>query len=493
MSDVDLPMPSGALEQAESLDAEKGLIRSGKLAGLSMWSAIWTLAIPVMIQQTLQALVGMADKVFAGQLPHEMVKPALDAVGVGSYVNWFMGVALTGLGIGGQALIARAIGGGDSREAHRSLGQAMTLSIIWGVVVGVVLWLIVMPLARMCGLSGEAAIYCRQYIQYMAYAMPFSGIMLVGSMCLYGAGETTRPSLIAIEVNLVNIVLSWILSGVDMTYGGHTLVNPFSFDLHVVGIALGTAIGYLWGALRTLWVLRRGVKDLRLHARDLSLQRHMVWRIVRIGVPNFFEGLAMWGVNLFVLSFIGTIAARMASDGGLQGAHIIAVQWEAFSFMPGFAIGTAAGALAGQYLGAGNPELARKAILTCAMLAMLVMGSCGLVFITQSEALTKLISHEQIHLLHTPNLLRICGAVQIFFALTMVFRNGLRGVGDANWTFVITTVSSYGVRLPAAYLLGVHWGYGLEGIWFALCGEFTIRCLLFTARFMHGGWKRLKV
>ena len=55
----------------------------------------------------------------------------------------------------------------------------------------------------------------------------------------------------------------------------------------------------------------------------------------------------MWAVNLFVLQFIGIIGAR-AGDGaageGLQGAHIIAIQWEAFSFMPGFAIGTAAGA-----------------------------------------------------------------------------------------------------------------------------------------------------
>lgn len=482
-----------AMEQAESLDASEGLIKSGKLAGLTMWGAIWTLAIPVLIQQTMQAMVGMADKVFAGQLPQEMVKPALDAVGVGAYVNWFMGVALTGLGIGGQALIARAMGSGNSRESHKALGQAMTLSIIWGAVVGVILWFIVDPLSHMCGLNDQAAVFCRQYVRYMAIAMPFSGFMLVGSMCLYGAGETTKPSLIAIEVNIVNIVMSWLFSGVDLTYAGHTLENPGWFHLHVIGIALGTAVGYLWGAGRTWMVLRKGVKDLRLNVEDCWLERSMVWRITRIGFPNFLEGLSMWGVNLFVLTYIGMVGMYSGVDSGFQGAHIIAVQWEAFSFMPGFAIGTAAGALAGQYLGAGNPQMAKRAILACTGLAAVVMGLLGIVFITQGEALTRMISHEPVHLQHVPNLLKICGSVQVFFAITMVFRNGLRGVGDANWTFFITTISSYGVRLPLAYLLGVHYQMGLEGIWIALCGEFTVRCALFAARFFHGGWMRIKV
>ena len=92
-----------------------------------------------------------------------------------------------------------------------------------------------------------------------------------------------------------------------------------------------------------------------------------------------------------------------------------------------------------------------------------------------------------------PKLLFICGTVQVFFAMTMVIRQGLRGVGDATWMFIITTVSSYGIRLPAAWLLGVHLGWGIEGIWYALCGELIVRCGLFIAQFVNGGWKRVRV
>jgi len=474
----------------------EGAIRSGKLAGKTMWSAIWILSLPVLLQQFMTACVGLVDKVLAGSLPRNIVVPAMDAISIGSYVGWLIGIAMAGLGIGGQVLIARGMGAGDLTQSGRALGQALGLSMVWGIVVGAVMWWAAVPLAHMCNLSDEATIYCRQYVHMIAYAMPFTGIMMVGSMCLHGAGETTWPSVIALIVNIVNIVFSWMLSGVEVRIGQSVIVNPFSFDWHVLGIAAGTAIGYLAGAIMTLAILVRGVKDLRLETRHLAPDWSMTRRIAYLGVPNFFEGLAMWGVNLFVLIFIGQIARKAAVNGigeGLQGAHIIAVQWEALSFLPGFAMGTAAGALAGQYLGAGNPRMAQRAVIACTGVACAIMGLFGVLFISKGEWLTSIISSEEIHLRHTPQLLLIAGTIQVFFAIAMVVRQGLRGAGDAIWPFVITSVSSYFIRLPAAWLLGVYLGWGLQGIWLALCGELVVRSLMFVARFGHGGWKSLQV
>ncbi|MCZ6834800.1 MAG: hypothetical protein O7G85_03405, partial [Planctomycetota bacterium] len=95
----DPPLASIALEKAEALPDSEGVIRSGKLAGKSMWAAIWILAIPVLIQQLMIASVGMFDKVIAGSLPGDIVVPALDGLGIASYIGWFIGIAMTGLGI----------------------------------------------------------------------------------------------------------------------------------------------------------------------------------------------------------------------------------------------------------------------------------------------------------------------------------------------------------------------------------------------------------
>ena len=127
------------------------------------------------------------------------------------------------------------------------------------------------------------------------------------------------------------------------------------------------------------------------------------------------------------------------------------------------------------------------------MIAAVAMGLIGVGFMTLGEPLVRIVSTEAIHLHHVPNLLFICGTMQVCFAVTMVIRQGLRGVGDTTWTFLITTASSYGVRLPAAYIFGVYLGYGIEGIWIGLCGELCIRATLFSARFIHGGWTRIKV
>ncbi|MHC4977497.1 MAG: MATE family efflux transporter [Planctomycetota bacterium] len=477
--------------------AEEGPIRSGKLAGRSMWSAIWVLSLPVLLQQTMAAFIGLVDMIYAGQLPPDIVVESLDAISIGAYVGWFVSIAMTGLGIGAQALIARAMGAGDRQQSHRALGNAVVLSVAWGFFVGLVLLVAAAPLAVICRLTGETADLLVAYVQIIAYAMPFAALMLVGSMCLHGAGETTVPSLIAIGANVVNVFASWVLSGVDISFGSWTLMNPFSFDLHLHGIAGGTAISYFIGAVLTLWALRRGVKDLRLERRDLSVERSMATRIFRVGIPGFFDSIMMWLANLLVLVVIGLVAAAEAVDGvprqGLQGAHLIAVRGESFSFLPGFAIGTAAGALAGQYLGAGSPAMARRAIRACIGLGCVVMGAMGLGFVLGADALTRVISSEPIHLEQAPALLVIGGSVQVFFAISMVIRQGLRGVGDTRWSFIITTGASFGIRLPAAWVLGVWAGLGLKGVWLGLCGEIVLRAGFFAWRFLHGGWQRVRV
>lgn len=488
------PAPDGDRDHDGGGD---GSIQAGKLAGRTLTGAIWVLAMPVLVQQLLQAFVGMADKLFAGRLPEDGRLAALDAIGIGSYIGWFITIAMAGLGIGGQALIARSMGAGDRVLAHRALGQAMAASVAWGALVGVVLWVGVRPLGAATGLEGEALSGLIVYLRTIAVALPFAGIMMVGAQCMHGAGETTRPALIAAGVNIVNMVASWLLSGVDITLdiGGMSLVarDPLGLDLGLAGIAGGTATGYVFGAVMTLWVLSRGVHDLRLRRSDLPLHAHTLKRFIRIGVPNFAEGISMWAVNIFVLGFIGVVAVREGVGEGLQGAHIIAVQWEAFSFLPGFAVGTAAGTLAGQYLGAGNPGMARKAILVCTGIAVVGMGLLGVAFMTLGEPLTRIISTEPIHLKEVPQLLFICGTLQVFFAVNMVVRQGLRGVGDTKWCLIITTVSSYAVRLPATWILGVYLGYGLAGIWWGLCGEFVVRATMFSGRFLHGGWTRVRV
>ena len=202
-------------------------------------------------------------------------------------------------------------------------------------------------------LSPGADSFYRQYIGIVALSMPAAGLFMVTSMSLQGAGETLRPALAAIALNIVNAVVSAGLAHPD--WGG----------LGVAGIAWGTAAAHYCGAILMIIIALRGTTDLRLPRRVGDEHQGMLRRFVKIGLPSFAEGISMWSVNIFILQFIATIGQRRGLEEGLQGVHIVAVQWEAFSFLPGFAIGTAAGTLAGQYLGANDPKQARRAVWLC--------------------------------------------------------------------------------------------------------------------------------
>ncbi len=482
----------------EPLAEPVGSIRSGSLAGKTMWAAIWFLAIPILIQQILVASVGLADKIFAGALPEAVVLPAMDAIGIGSYIGWFIAIAVSGVGIGAQALIARAMGSGDIALGEKALGQSLTLAFLWGFVVALGLWFGAPMLGEFCQLSAEAQVYLVQYVRVVALGMPACSVMTTGAMALHGSGDTIRPAIVTVIVNIVNVLVSWSLSGANVRLGDSVFENPFEWDLHVIGIASGTACAYVVGGFLIVIVLLRGIKDLSLNVRDLVPDLALFWRIAKIGVPNFFEGLSMWAANLLVLQFIGQIAAKMAIEmdagepvaQGLQGAHVIGVQWESFSFLPGFAIGIAAGTLAGQYLGANNIKQAKKAVMACVLLAVLFMGSLGICMAVAGHTLTAIISTEPMHLALVPQLLFIAGVTQVGFAVMMVIRQALKGVGDTVWTMIITTFSSWCIRLPAAWFLGVYLNLGLVGIWYALCGEMILRGGFFAIRFWQGGWVR---
>lgn len=493
--------PALSVAGAEAAADDERIIRSGRLAGKGLWESIWILALPVLVQQLMAAMVGTTDTLLAGNLPEGTAGAALDGVGFGASFMWVASIVLMGLGIGAQAIVARAIGAGERDEARIAGGSAVTASFAAGIVGAFAVWFSAPSVAGWMGLSGEALRYATEYVRIIAISLPLMSVMTVGGMALHGAGETVRPSTIAVAVNVVNVLCSWALSGVVVRFGSVTVGNPSPLDpveWGVWGIAAGTAISYAVGGAWTFAVLLRGVKDFRVRPADLHADRAMLRRIVRLGVPNMLEGATMWATtSIGVTKFIGMVAEAQGGAAGpvkgLFGAHMVTVRWESFSFLPGFAMGTAAGALAGQYLGAGSVALARRAIWACLWVAIAIMGVLGFAFMFAGEPLARLMSRDPVIVAEVPRTLFICGIVQVFFAMGLVIRQGLKGCGDAKGTLAITLVSTVLVRVPLAYLCGVVLGWGLAGIWIGLCVELGVRGLLFLGRFVRGGWEKARV
>ncbi len=495
-----------ALAEQPRTTAPEGRIRTGRLAGLSMWAAIWVLSWPILVESFLTSMVGLVDTTLSAGLS----EAATDAIGAASYVQWFIQMIGMAVGVGATALVSRSIGRGRQAIADAVTAQALLLSVTASFVVGALLFFAAPAVATVLQMSEDASDAVVLYLRVTAFGVPLSGILVSGIACCRGAGDAKRPLLVMVAVNIVNIIVSWALSGVDLARatadGGRQvyMVNPFTFDLGILGVALGTVAAWFTGACLVCWWLWKGTPGVRLKPRRMKPNWITMSRVARVGLPNFFESSGMWLGNFMVLLIVGWMAA---GQEGLLGAHIIAIRIEAFSFLPGFSMGMAAATLAGQYLGAGRADLAARAMVRCCAIATAIMGTMGILFIVIPKPIVGLLSQQATHLEYAPYMLMIAGCVQAPFAIGLVLRTAMRGAGDTKVVMLLTWFSTYAVRLPLAWFFsGVDiplWNgmvipnpgpdWGLVGVWVGLCSELIVRALLFGGRFVEGGWRRIRV
>jgi putative MATE family efflux protein len=490
-------------EKTPGLTAD-GRLRSGQLAGLSMGAAIWALCWPILIESFLNSLVGLTDTVLSAQLG----VPETDAVGSAAYILWFTGLIVMAIGVGTTALISRSVGRGRLAVANAAVGQSLLLSAGLGSVVAVVVALAGPALGGVLTKSDRGAQAFATYLQIVAAGTPFLAVLATGIAALRGAGDSMRPLWAMVVVNVINVITSWLLCGEDLGRVVHEggvattrilLANPSPVHLGIGGIAIGTVISNAIGCAIVIAMLGRGVGGVRLLRRRLRPHWHTLLRLARIGLPNFFETFGMWVGNFMVFGFV----VNLSDADGMTGSHMLAIRIESFSFLPGFAISLAAATLAGQYLGAGSARMARVAVVRCALAGAVIMGLLGVAFILIPRHLVALLTSQPEHLHTVPALLRITGFVQIPFAIAIITRGALRGVGDTRAVFAITWGTTYLLRLPLAYLLsGVDIPLpngsvlrhplplepSLAGLWIGLTAEVLLRCVIFTARFLQGGW-----
>jgi Na+-driven multidrug efflux pump len=421
-----------------------------------------------------------------------------------------VGLISAAIGVGATALISRAVGAGRLAAARAALGQAMLLAIVGGTLAAAALALAAPVLARLQSLSGEGEADFILYLRVYCLGLPFSTMMFAANACARGAGDTVRPAMVMVVVNVVNLALVYTMAIV--------------LELGVLGIGLGTSIAHAVGCVLALRFLLRGVSGVRLVAKRLAFQGVTMYRLMRMGLPNFAEMFGMWVANYLIILMVGVMnAAAVARDAathaggaasnsaGLLGSHLLAIRIEAFSFIFGFGMGIAASALTGQYLGAGSPLVARRAALMCAGIAAVAMGAVGVVLILGGSWLVHLLSGQAVHAQLTPQLLMITGFVQVPFAYAIVLRSALHGAGDVRAVMVLTWICQWGLRLPLCYLLSgvdlplpaflgggylenpspVDWG--LPGLWIGLCSEIALRSLFYTGRFLGGKWMRARV
>ena len=442
--------------------------------------AVWKLAWPTMLTNIIGGVQGIVDHVLVG---HLVGYQGNAAIGVAWQIFIIVIVFITSLFTGMSVLVARFAGANDEENVDRAVYQAfltaMGLALFVIAPVGYVLspWLLDLVNAAP-GVKAEALPFLRVMFLYSSGMLVF--FMLGGA--LRSAGDARTPMMLGIALTALNIVLNVIL------IRGLGPVPEFG----TTGSAMGTVIASGLVAVYSIWKLWNGGWVVRFpRGRALGPDWTIIRALFRFGLPTGIQGIAMNIGGLFMLAFIGSLAQSAAA----QAAFAVSYS-QLFSFITWTAVGLmgAAAAVAGQNLGAGQPDRTVAAVHVAARIALVMAAVIGVFFLLIPRQLLGVFGMNEPAVLDIgAQLLRVLGVSGLFVAVALTYTGGLQGTGDTKSPLYISIVSQ--VVLPLGICFTVQRLGTLDpiDIWLAILVGHATRCVLSMWRFHQQKWRGIVV
>ena len=442
--------------------------------------AVWRIAWPTMLNNMIGGVQGIIDHAMVG---HYVGFTGNAAIGVAWQIFLVVIVFITSLFTGMSVLVARFAGAGDSEKVDRTVYQAFltAIGISFGIFapLGWVLspWLLDLVNATPA-VQAEALPYLRIMFVFSAGMLIF--FMLGGA--LRSAGDARTPLVLGVVVTVLNIVFNVIL------IRGVGPIPAFG----TAGAAMGTVLASGIAGIYALVRLRNGGWVVRF-PRDGK--KGPDWPIIRalfrFGLPTGIQGIAMNVGGVFLLAFIGSLAQSAAA----QAAYAVTYT-QLFSFITWTAVGLmgAAATVAGQNLGAGQPDRADKAVHVAARIALGGAAVFGAMFLFIPRPLLAIFGMSEPAVVELGvELLRVLSVSGLFIAVALTYTGGLQGTGDTKSPLYISIVSQIVIPLGMCFLIQQFSTLDPIDIWFAILVGHATRCTLSVLRFRQGQWREIAV
>ncbi len=442
--------------------------------------AVWKLAWPTMLTNVFGGLQGIVDHVMVGRY---VGFTANAGIGVANQIWIVIIVFIMSVFTGMSVLVARFVGAGDEDKADRTVYQAFLTAA--GISVGILAPVGWFAAPWLLDLVNATPAVQAQALPYLRISMLFSVGMLVfflTSGALRSAGDARTPMVLGIAMTLLNIALNMILI---------PGLGPVP-ALGTAGAAIGTVVAAGLLAVYSLYRLWHGgwvVSFPRRHgfAPDWGIIRSLF----RFGLPAGIQGIAMNIGGLLLLAFIGSLAQSAAA----QAAYAVSYG-QLFSLITWTSVGLmgAAAAVAGQNLGAGQPDRANQAVHVAARIALIGSGTIGLFFFFFPRQLLGVFGMDEPGVVDIGvQLLRVLSVSGLLIAVALTYTGGLQGTGDTKSPLYISIVSQVMVPLGICFVLQTLNTLDPLDIWLAILAGHATRCALSIGRFRQGRWRTIAV
>jgi len=440
--------------------------------------AVWKLAWPTVLTNVIGGLQGIVDHAMVG---HLVGFTGNAAIGVSwqifLVVMLFISSLFTGMGV----LVARFAGQGDHEKANRAVYQAFLTSTVLSLGV-------LAPLGYVLAPSLLNVVHATAAVR--AEALPFLRIMFVFSFgmltyfmlsgALRAAGDARTPLRMGVALTGLNIVLNVIL------IRGMGPIPAFG----TAGAAMGTSIA---GGVLAIFAVSRLMSGRWVVRFPRGLWRpewHTIRELFRFGLPAGLQGIAMNIGGVLLLRFIGSLEQSAEA----QAAYAIAYT-ELFSLITWTSVGLmgATAAVAGQNLGAGQPDRSSHGVYVAARIGLGMAAVVAALFLLAPRLLLSVFGMtDPVVVSIATQLMRFLSVSAFFITVALTFSGGLTGTGDTRSPFYISLVSQLLIPLGLCAILQATERLTPAGIWAAILLGHMTRCTLSVVRFRQGKWRSIK-
>jgi putative MATE family efflux protein len=423
--------------------------------------------------ECLFVLSQVVDMIWIGRLGATSVA----GVGIAQIIVMLVASADLGLIAGIKALIARNIGAGDRNAAEKVAGQAYLIGFIWGLLVTLIGFFFAPNLMSLFAVSDAVIAEGTAFMRVMFGGWVGMELFLFGLYSMQSSGDTLNPMKIELLIRVIHITLCPFL----------VLGLWFFPKLGVSGAAFSNVISQTTGTLIVLVLLLSGRTRIRLRPSYLRVDFALIGRILKIGIPALVMNLQRAIGNFILTWFIAPFGTAAVA------AHSIAARIEMFIFLPSMALGSGAGVLVGQNLGAHQPERASRSAWMALGIVQIFMMLSAAVFLIFARQIISAFTSDADTLLVGTTFLRIATVAYMVLALTFVLQNCIAGAGDTVPNMIISVVSIWAVQLPLAWLLPNVTDLGVYGIRWAIVINAITAAIATFIYFRLGRWKNKRV
>ena len=433
-----------------------------------IWKQLLIFFFPILMGTFFQQMYNTVDTIIVGRLVGTEALAAVGATGpLVSMVNGFF----IGVSSGATVVLSQAYGAGDRKGVSDSIHTGVALSLVLGVMltaIGICLG------GRVMGWMGtpencmaDATTYLRIYFAGSIGTVVYN----MGAGILRAMGDSKRPMLFLMVTCILNVVLDLLFVAV--------------LHMGVAGAALATVLSQMISAVLPIVVLLRQKED-QLELRKLRIERSLLGRILRIGIPAGLQFVTFDFSNILIQSGINSFGDITMAAWTAHG------KTDALTWMVTGAFGVSITTFVGQNFGAQKYSRIRKGTWTClAMGVVMVAALDALLLAFRTPILGIYTDNPEVIAVGSMVMLSIMPYEFLFMPIE-VFAGTMRGVGYSLMPTLITGSCVCLFRVVWLMTAVRHW-HSLKTLTLSYLLSWALAAAVFLAVYFKGNWLRRRI